>query len=478
MGQEIEQVHFKRGDFQHFNQALQDETALLHALHHNRQLADNGFVMGFELEGWLLDQALQPAPLNQLFVEQFNSPLVTLELAKFNVELNTKPRPLTGNALSKAERELQQHWQKGQQIAQQINGGNLLAIGILPTVTPQHLSNVNMSEMQRYRALNEQVLRLRKGEPLKLDIQGHQHLKHSHHDLMLESAATSFQIHLQTPPALAVRHYNASKIVSAPLVAIAANSPFLFNHQLWDESRIPLFEQAVDVVAHPDSPHHAMRRVTFGHGYLTDSLVEAFQHNLDNYEVLLPLALSPSKQRLEHLALHNGTIWRWNRPLVGVDKQGNVHLRIEHRPLPAGPTIVDMIANAAFYFGLVSALADQLDAPEKWLPFAAAKRNFYQAAQHGLDADILWADGKQHPVQTLILEQLLPLAYQGLARLGIDNQDQQRLLGIIEQRTLNKQNGAAWQRQFSQKYQRDMVQLTAHYAERQQSNLPVHQWPL
>ncbi len=478
MGQEVEQTHFKQCDFQRFNKALRDETALLQSLQHHQQLADNGFVMGFELEGWLLDQTQQPAPLNQRFVEQFNSPLVTLELAKFNVEFNTEPRPLAGNALSEAEAELQQHWQKGQRITQQINGGSLLAIGILPTVTPQHLSNTNMSEMKRYRALNEQVLRLRKGAPLELDIRGQQHLKHTHHDLMLESAATSFQIHLQTPPALAVRHYNASKIASAPLIAIAANSPFLFNHQLWDESRIPLFEQAVDVAPHPDSPHHAIRRVTFGHGYLTDSLVEAFQHNLDHYEVLLPLALSSSKQMLMHLSLHNGTIWRWNRPLVGVDQQGSVQLRIEHRPLPAGPTIVDMIANAAFYFGLVRALAAQPHAAEKQLPFTAAKKNFYRAAKNGLEAEIKWLDGKQHKVHTLILEQLLPLAYQGLALLGIDERDQQRLLGIIEQRALNKQNGAQWQRQFRQKYKLEMPQLTASYAARQQSNLPVHQWPL
>jgi len=470
MGQEIDQAHFKHSDFQRFEKALRRETELLQSWHNNKQLADSDFIIGFELEGWLLDQHLQPTPCNQSFIEQFNSELVTPELAKFNVEFNTLPRELSRNALSLVEQELSIIWKKGQQLAQQMDGNQLLAIGILPTVTPAHLCMANMTKMKRYRALNEQVLRLRHGEPLRLDIKGRQHLQLCHHDLMLESAATSFQIHLQPPLAQAARHYNASKIVSAPLTAIAANSPLLFNHDLWDESRIPLFEQAVAVMPHP--------RVTFGNAYLNDSLLECFQRNLDNYEVLLPLPFNGSAHTLEHLRLHNGTIWRWNRPLIGFDQQGEIHLRIEHRPLPAGPTMVDMVANAAFYFGLAHALAKQALAPEATLPFNIAKENFYQAAKHGLEAKIQWLDGKKYHMQPLILEQLLPLAKQGLQQLGIDEADQQRFLGIIELRALNKQNGAHWQRAFILKHGNDMQQLTAHYAERQNSGIPVHQWSL
>ena len=478
MGQEIDQIHFKHTDFQRFQKALQRETELLQSWHDNNQLTDSDFIIGFELESWLIDHNQQPIPLNHTFIEQFNSELITPELAKFNVEFNTLPRKLHGNALSQVEQELSSTWQSAQQLAKQMDDCQLLAIGILPTVRPQDLCMANMTEMKRYRALNEQVLRLRQGEPLKLDIKGRQHLKHTHHDLMLESAATSFQVHLQTPLAQAASHYNASKIVSAPLVAIAANSPYLFNHELWDESRIPLFEQAVEVSPNPEKTHSPHHRVTFGDAYLDSSMLECFQRNLNDYEVVLPLAFEASEHNLEHLRLHNGTIWRWNRPLVGFDQQGRVQLRIEHRPLPAGPTIVDMIANAAFYFGLCHALATQLDSAEQQLPFATATTNFYQAAKLGLEANITWLDGKQHPVQRLILEQLLPMAEQGLVQLKIDPQDIKRLLSIIEQRALNRQNGAQWQREFMLKHGRDAQQLTKRYAELQQSNQPVHQWPI
>ncbi len=478
MGQEIDQIHFRQQDFQRFAKALQNETALLQTWHDNQQLADSDYIIGFELESWLLDKQQQPAPINQSYIEQFNSDLITPELAKFNIEFNTQPRKLGGDVLSQVERELNATWQKGQALAQQMNGSHLLAIGILPTVRPEHLCMANMTEMKRYRALNEQVMRLRQGEPLSLNIQGIEHLKHSHHDLMLESAATSFQVHLQTPLQLAARHYNASKIASAPVIALAANSPYLFDHNLWDESRIPLFEQAVDVAPHPEKKGSAHSRVTFGEAYLEETMLECFQRNLNNYEVLLPLAFDGEAHELRHLRLHNGTIWRWNRPLVGFDEQGCVHLRIEHRPLPAGPTMVDMVANAAFYFGLARALSEQDPAPRTQLPFATAQYNFYQAAQKGLESEIIWLDGKTYPMQPLILDQLLPLAETGLQLLGIDDVDQKRFLGILEQRAQNKQNGCYWQRRFVDKHGSDMKLLTEQYGLRQHSNQPVHEWQL
>lgn len=478
MGQEIDQTHFKQCDFQRFRKALQRETELLQSWQDNQQLADSGFVIGFELESWLINQQQQPAPINQSFISHFNSELVTPELAKFNVEFNTHPTELRGQALSQIERELKETWQQGQQIAHQLDGCQLLAIGILPTVKPDELCMANMTEMKRYRALNEQVLRLRQGEPLTLNIQGRQHLQHIHRDLMLESAATSFQVHLQTPLAQASRHYNASKIASAPIIAIAANSPYLFNHDLWDESRIPLFEQAVEVSAHPERNNSPHQRVTFGEAYLDESMLECFQRNLNNYEVILPLAFEGSEHNLEHLRLHNGTIWRWNRPLVGFDQQGRVHLRIEHRPLPAGPTIVDMVANAAFYFGVTHALAKQLDTPQQQLPFNTAKENFYHAAKLGLESEITWLDNQKWPVQALILDQLLPLAKEGLTALKIASQDIDRYLGIIEQRARNKQNGAHWQRSYILKHGCNYQQLTKRYIELQKNEQPVHQWPL
>ena len=209
-----------------------------------------------------------------------------------------------------------------------------------------------------------------------------------HLDVMLESATTSFQIHFQVPLDLAVRVYNASIIASAPMVAISANSPFMFNKDLWSETRIRLFEQSVEVGGYEDGSHGPMRRVTFGSGYARESLYECFFENLEHYPVLLPTLFDDEVEELSHLRLHNGTLWRWNRPLIGVDN-GDYSLRIEHRVVPAGPSIIDAVANAAFYYGLTYELSFMEQAPEQQMGFDRARDNFYNAARLGLDSQII-----------------------------------------------------------------------------------------
>ncbi len=349
---------------------------------------------------------------------------------------------------------------------------SLMMIGILPTVREQDLCLTNISPLNRYHALNAEVIKRRGGKPIRINIAGEEQLHLSHMDVMLEAAATSFQVHLQIPVEKAVRYYNASLILSAPLVAATTNSPYLFQRALWEETRIPLFEQSVNL------GERAAERVTFGSGYLQSTISECFEENLADYEVLLPMQFDTPPSRFDHLRLHNGTIWRWVRPLIGFDDAGLPHVRIEHRVMAAGPSILDQVANAAFYFGAVRYLAEQAYPPEAELSFSVARDNFYRTAKQGLDAVVDWSGERRVDVGTLILDELLPMADQGLAMLGIEQDSRKRYLDIIKVRVKSRQTGAAWQRTCLARYDRDFFRLTASYLENQRSGAPVHEWSI
>jgi len=334
-----------------------------------------------------------------------------------------------------------------------------------------------MSDMNRYRALNEQILKAR-GKPINLDIVGLEHLKFDHYDVMLESATTSLQLHTQVPLEQAHHFYNASIIASAAIVASCANAPYLFAKNLWHESRIPLFEQAIETGGYGGAMHGPLKRVSFGSAYARNSIMECFTENLQHFPVLLPELFSDPIDKFEHLRLHNGTIWRWNRPLIGFDEDNTPHIRIEHRTPSAGPTIIDSIANAAFYYGLTKNLCDEINGQNIPIEFTTAKDNFYQAARFGLDSQIVWFDGKKQNLQKLILADLLPRAKKGLQSLNIDAQDIATYLDIIEQRIANKQTGSQWQRQFMQQTNASLQSMTQAYLEHQYSEVPVSQWEI
>ncbi len=477
MGQEIEATHFTPEDFAAYNERLQQETALLEEWFRSGIFSPRDRMGGFELEAWLVDRHERPAPINDVFLKRLDNAMVVPELARFNVELNDHPQHLWGSAFSRFEASLGATWQQCARMAEQLEA-HLVMIGILPTVREEELTQENMSDLRRYRALNEQVLRLRGGEPLHLDINGHEHLKTSHQSVMLEAATTSFQLHLKVHPDRAVRAFNASVIASAPMVASCANSPYLFGHELWEETRVPLFEQSVSVGGFAGASHGPLQRVTFGSGYARESIMEFFRENAQHYPVLLPMCFKEGLEQMSHLRLHNGTIWRWNRPLIGFDYDGMPHLRIEHRVVPAGPTIVDMIANAAFYHGLIESLVTQEIPPEQRIAFATARDNFYSAAKRGLDAHVSWTGEARVSVRSLVLEQLLPMARSGLERLEIDREDIDRYLGVIEARVASGQTGAEWQRAAAARCNRDMASLLLAYRERQERGRPVHEWDL
>ncbi|MBG7602654.1 MAG: glutamate--cysteine ligase [Gammaproteobacteria bacterium] len=472
MGQEINSSNFQQRDFEQFHQRLAAETCLLGEMLRDGTLDSSGPVAGYELEAWLIDARGNPAPRNAQFLQALADPDVVAELATFNVELNGPPESLAGHALSRMQHSLEANWLSCRRTAESI-GLHLMVIGILPTITPKNLTLQNMSQLKRYIALNQQILRLRGGRPIDLLIEGDETLSLRHDDVMLESATTSFQIHLQVDANLAARYYNAAKIVSAPIVAAGANSPFLFGRKLWEETRIPLFEQAVSVGASDKT-----NRVSFGFRYVEESIFEVFESNLERYPVLLPMLSEDDPQRLSHLRLHNGTIWRWNRPLVGFNADGQPHIRIEHRVVPAGPTHVDQFANAAFFYGLVSAFANAETAPEKRLPFSACRSNFYRAAKDGIFAEVEWLDGECGSLKTLCLDLLLDQAQEGLTQAGIDHHEAAYYLNVIRQRLQSGQTGATWQKKWVDRYGPQWQDLTLSYAEHQQSAQPVHRWSL
>ncbi|MEM6446116.1 MAG: glutamate--cysteine ligase [Cyanobacteria bacterium P01_D01_bin.123] len=480
MGQEISTSHFSEADFAAFRDRLHRETALLQTwfeAQSDQPPKSPQFTIGFELEAWLVDRDCNPIPANQSYLDALNDPLVGPELAKFNIELNTTPQFLAGKCLQRVHTEFERTWKHCCQIARQ-RQTELIAIGILPTVTPAHLTLANMSEMVRYRALNDRVMSCHEGGKINLEIAGADCWQSFHTDLIVEAAATSFQIHLQVPPASAARYFNAACIASAPLVAISANAPYLFGCDLWHETRIPVFEQ---VMAAPGLAHIAdtleapASRVNFGHRYVRSSLLECFEENCDRYPVLLPIQLDDDPATFSHLRLHNGTIWRWNRPLIGSDPDGTPHLRIEHRVIPAGPTNADTFANAAFFFGLTHALATAPVPPETLLPYDSVRANFYAAARYGLDAKIVWL--AQTPLaMPELLATAISLADRGLQALDIDPGDRQTYLDIIRHRLQSGQTGAMWQRAYVAKHGPDMQALTAAYLARQIEGHPVHTW--
>lgn len=474
MGQEICQTRFDAASIEEYRRRLQGETALLQSMLADGRFSDVGEVGGYELEAWLVDHNYFPSPTNQAFLARLNHPLVVPELSRFNVEINGQPLALQGGALSGMAEELGKTWRHCQETAHEMDSA-LIMVGILPTVRQQDLCLANMSEFKRYRALNEQVLARRAGRPLHVQIDGREQLDVWHPDVMLEAATTSFQLHLQTAQRDAVRYFNASLLAAGPLIAASGNSPFLFDTDLWDETRIPLFEQSVDIDGR-DGDHES--RVSFGRGYARETLFECFADNLQNYPVLLPMLMDAPAGQFAHLRLHNGTIWRWVRPLIGFDADGKPHLRIEQRVLPAGPTIIDMMANAALCFGLARFLA-ALDAPpEASLSFENAKGNFYAAARDGLHAKLTWLDGGVVDARTLLLEEILPMARHGLKTLEIDAGEISHYLDIMETRIQTGQTGAVWQRAYRERHRSDSLHLVAAYLERQRSGAPVHEWEL
>lgn len=477
MGEEIKYSHFKKLDYQQFVSRLEEETALVNDWFKCKQFSSSQIMAGYELEAWLIDKAGHPAAINAEFLNLANNNLLSPELAKFNIELNVEPEQLSNKVLSSFQRKLDQLWQQCTATAESLDS-HFLGIGILPMLSDSDLTLENISLLDRYKALNEQVIRQRNGLEIELNINGTEHLQVTHKDVMLEAAATSLQIHIQVPQDVAVRYYNASIILSAVMVAISANSPCLFGKRLWQETRIPVFEQAVPAGGYGGAASGPVHRVSFGSGYARDSLYECFEENLEHFPVLLPVHYESEVNELKHLQLHNGTIWRWNRPLIGFDENEKPHLRIEHRVCASAPTNIDNIANIAFYYGLVHYYATVEQPPELMIPFTDAKNNFYRSAQLGMKYKTGWINHGKDTLQNIILENLLDQAEEGLYRLGVTQSDARRYLSIVEERVKKNKTGSQWQLDFLNAHRDDRALLTLSYLHNQKSGRPVHEWDI
>ena len=476
MGEEIASSNFSIDEHRLFRDRLRHETAILKSWFDDGRLALAGDrTVGLEVEAWLIDENHLPTPRNDDFFAETRDPDIVAELSRFNFEINAPVRTLGAGLLPATLDDLNKVWNTCQSAADRL-AITPVAIGILPTVRDEMLQPSWMSQSNRYQALNQELLIRRNGEDIHINIKGDESLDYRCDHIMLEAACTSLQAHLCVGQGEAARLYNAAVLAAGPLIAATANSPFLYGKSLWTETRIPAFEQATATELFRDAAGRDVHRVTLGTGYVRNSLLELFLENLA-YPGLLP-SLREDDGKLPHLRLQNGTIWRWVRPILGFDGAGTPHLRLEHRVMPAGPSLIDMVANLAFCHGLVLALGNAETPPETQTPFTDAQENLYACAQRGLDAMVRWA-GRSVPVQTLLLEHLLPMSRNALAEAGLGADELDSYFdGVLIPRLQTGQTGAAWQRRAFLNCNRNFQALTERYVARQKTGAPVHEWPL
>jgi len=491
MGEEVQGVTFSREQRQRYREKVR---ACLDVF--ERMLATSTFdaeqpMTGLEVELNLVAADYEPHLGNAAVLEEIADSAFQTELGAYNIELNVPPGPLAGGAMLDLEAGLRGSLNQAEASAGR-RGAHIVMIGILPTLREEHLDRPDwMSPSARYEALNESVF-LARGEDIELDIHGVERLSTVATSLAPESACTSVQLHLQVDPNQFAPTWNAAQVLAGPQLALGANSPFFFGHELWSETRIELFAQSTDTRS-PELRNQGVRpRVWFGERWIT-SIFDLFEENVRYFPALLPeitdedpveVFESGGTPRLQELRLHNGTVYRWNRPVYDISS-GAPHVRVENRVLPAGPTVVDVLANAAFYYGALRTLSDDERPVWSTMTFSAAQENFDEGARRGIEATLYWPGLGNVPVDELVLRRLLPMAYDGLDAWGVDPAVRDRYLGIIEARARTRRNGAVWQSEAVAAFERSgcprpealrrMLQL---YCEGMHANEPVHTWKL
>tara|TARA_B100000965_G_scaffold402513_1_gene428620 strand:- start:118 stop:2043 length:1926 start_codon:yes stop_codon:yes gene_type:complete len=481
----------KPEQLRHFMKCLLNDVWALETMLRRGMVETNRRRIGAEQEIVLVEDSYRPALINIKTLEKLQDDSFTTELPRFNVELNLPPLELGGNCLRELEESIAGKLARLRSVLHEL-GAELVLCGILPTLRVQDITLDSMTPFERYYALNDALTRLR-GEPYDLRINGADELIIKHDSVMLEAVNTSFQIHWQVDPDDFARSYNIAQLLAAPTLAAAVNSPLLFGRRLWNETRVAVFQQAVDTRTSSYYLQDHSSRVHFGRRWVQKSALELFQEDISRFRVLLGTSEPPPDPfldleegrapKLKALQLHNSTVYRWNRACYGISN-GKPHLRIENRVLPAGPTVVDEVANSAFWFGLMAACPRAYGDVKDKIAFENVRANFVAAARRGLGAQLHWLNGTMVPVSELILEELLPLARTGLEQHKVSPSDIDRYLGIIEHRVRTRQTGAQWQLSSLEAMKgkgtlsQQLCALTAATIAHQEKNEPVHEWGL
>ncbi|GGO84510.1 glutamate-cysteine ligase family protein [Wenjunlia tyrosinilytica] len=494
MGEKVAVSGFDLSDRQRYREKLQRCLSALAQLLEEKRFDRPRNLMGLEIELNLVDSAGLPRMVNDEVLERIASRDFQTELAQFNLEVNVAPHRIRGRVFDELAEELRTGLAYADRKAQE-EDARIVMVGILPTLGARDLVHSSLSRAQRYQLLNDRIVAAR-GEDFTLNIGGVEELAMTSGTIAPEAACTSLQMHLQVTPARFAQVWNAAQAMAAVQVAVGANSPFLFGRELWRETRPPLFEQATDTRPEELKAQGVRPLAWFGERWV-DSALDLFEENVRFFPSLLPICDDEDPQRvldagevpsLRELVLHNGTIYRWNRPVYEV-VNGVPHLRVENRVLPAGPTVADVLANAAFYYGLVRALAEEARPVWSRLPFEVAAENFHAAARDGIGATIRWPRRgglTQVPVTRLVLDELLPLAGAGLDAWGVEPVDRDHYLSVIEGRCRLEVNGAEWQTRMFH-HLRDkgdlsraeaLAGMTRRYGELMREGDPVHTWPI
>src|ERR1700682_5570097 len=490
MGEHNVVQDFDEGKAQVFMKALLEDLRALEDMIETGRFEIGVARIGAEQEMFLVDRNMQPAPISLKVLDHANDPRLTTEIARFNLEANLTPLPLAGRSFRLLQQELEELLGLAHKSAQTF-GADVLLAGILPTLRKADLTLENLTPTPRYSQLNDGVIRLR-GGPFSIHIKGLDELQITHDNIMMESCNTSFQVHFQTSPAEFAAHYNTAQAITAPVLAAAVNSPLLFGHRLWQETRVALCHHSTDSRAPTQLARSQPTRVSFGDQWLKKSVVELFHDQVSRFRPIMitqpdedpfQVLARGETPRLSALQMHNSTVWRWNRACYGV-ADGIAQLRIENRALPSGPTVQDEVANTAFFVGLMVAFPHEYGEIARRLSFDDAKENFFAAARHGLTAQFRWLDGKNLSATSLILNNLLPLARAGLEQANVDADDIDKYLGIVEARVISGQTGAQWMLKslasFKSPEPNDLRTgvLTSTMLARQKEDKPVHEWRL
>lgn len=477
---------------QRFTKNLINDVEALDYMIENEWFENDIVRIGAEQEMCIVDKTtFKPLPINMDLIKAMGSPdFVETELAKFNLEINLEPKTFTGDCFSALEKEIRQRILFIQGHADKVNA-QIILTGILPTLRKYDLEMHNLTPVKRYRALMEAINSQLLKDAYELKITGIDEMNIRHSSPLLEACNTSFQVHLQVNPSNFVQLYNIAQVITAPIMAVAANSPIVFGKRLWHESRIALFQQSLDTRGSNEHLRERSARVYFGNDWIRNSILDIYKEDISRFRVLISgdqeedaiqLIKEGKVPKLRALQIHNSTVYRWNRPCYGISENGKPHLRIENRVLAAGPTIADEVANSALWLGAIMDYAHSYDDITQFITFPEARDNFVKAARYGIDTKFTWLNDKKISAIELLRDEVIPKARKGLERMNVKQEDIDNYMGLIEKRTEKHTTGARWMlrayNDLIETIPRDEAAtvLTSSIIRNQSQSLPIHEW--